>query len=209
MILIPVLDLIPESIAITGIVGALTTAVFGVAVVWAAHVALAHFHLADGNRMEDQALIQSPYLLVFGLILHDVPEGFAMANAYIALPTLGVLVAIAIALHNLPEEFAMAVPAVIFRSKRFLFGAALLSALAEPVGAIIGLAAVGAAPSLHGHFLALAAGAMLFVSIHELIPMARGYRQIRPFAAGMILSFIAYGLLAQMTVGQLKPTAAP
>jgi len=32
----------------------------------------------------------------------------------------------------------MAVPAVTLRSKRFLFGAALVSALAEPVGAIIG-----------------------------------------------------------------------
>jgi hypothetical protein len=33
MILIPVLDLIPESIAITGVVGALTTALFSAAVV--------------------------------------------------------------------------------------------------------------------------------------------------------------------------------
>jgi ZIP family zinc transporter len=40
-----------------------------------------------------------------------------MANAYIASPEVGVLVALAIALHNLPEEFAMAVPAVTFRSK--------------------------------------------------------------------------------------------
>jgi ZIP family zinc transporter len=44
------------------------------------------------------------------LILHDVPEGFVMAYAYVASPALGVLVALAIALHNLPEEFAMAVP---------------------------------------------------------------------------------------------------
>jgi len=29
--------------------------------------------------------------VVFGLILHEVPEGFAMANAYIASPALGLL----------------------------------------------------------------------------------------------------------------------
>jgi zinc transporter, ZIP family len=88
----------------------------------------------------------SAYLVAVGLILHDVPEGFAMANAYIASPSLGVLIGLAIALHNLPKEFAMAVPAVTLRSRRFLFGAALLSTLAEPMGAIIGLVAVGIAP---------------------------------------------------------------
>ncbi|HEU4345682.1 MAG TPA: ZIP family metal transporter [Candidatus Binatia bacterium] len=200
MILIPVLDLIPESIAITGVVAALTTALFSATVIWAAHLAFSHFHLAE-------PLIKSAYLVVFGLILHDVPEGFAMANAYMASPALGVLVAVAIALHNLPEEFAMAVPAVVFRSKRFLFGAAMLSALAEPVGAIIGLVAVGVAPSLHAHFLAFAAGAMVFVSTHELIPMARRYRQIRSFAAGLVLSLIVYGLLARLTIGHLRIAA--
>jgi ZIP family zinc transporter len=95
----------------------------------------------------DRALVKSVYLVVYGLVLHDVPEGFAMANAYVASPALGLLVALAIALHKLPEEFAMAVPAVMLKSKGFLFGAALLSALAEPLGAIIGLIAVGLAPA--------------------------------------------------------------
>jgi hypothetical protein len=121
--------------------------------------------------------------VVVALVLHDVPEGFAMANAYVV-TRLGILVALAMALHNLPEEFAMAVPAVTLRGRRFLFGAGLLSALAEPVGAIVGLAAMGVAPSLNAAFLAFAAGAMLFVSVHELIPMARRYRHTGLFLAG-------------------------
>jgi zinc transporter ZupT len=44
---------------------------------------------------------------MFGLILHDIPEGFAMANAHIASPSLRLLVSLAIALHNLPDGFAM------------------------------------------------------------------------------------------------------
>jgi len=119
-----------------------------------------------------------------------------MANAYVASPALGVLVAVAIALHNLPEEFAMSVPAVMLRSKGFLFAAALLSALAEPVGAVIGLIAVGVAPALNAPFLALAAGAMLFVSIHELVPMARRYRHPGPCLGGAALSALVYALLA-------------
>lgn len=124
-----------------------------------------------------------------------------MANAYIASPSVGLLVALAVALHNLPEEFAMAVAAMSFRSKRFLLQAAVLSALAEPVGAIIGLLAVGARPSLNGSFMAFAAGAMMFVAFHELAPMARRYGQIGWFAAGLVFSLIVHRLLALATLG--------
>ena len=41
-----------------------------------------------------------------------------MANAYLASPSVGLLVALAITLQNLPEEFAMAVAAMTLRSRR-------------------------------------------------------------------------------------------
>jgi len=87
----------------------------------------------------------------------------------------------------------------MLRSKASLLGAAILSALAEPLGAIIGLAAVGMAPSLNAHFLAFAAGAMLFVSIHELVPMAKRYRHLAFFFWGIVLSLLVYALLAAVT----------
>ena len=203
MILVSVLELIPEATRAMGVGATLGSTGLGVALVWAAHFVVPHTHLVEEKGMADTALVRSAYLVVFGLILHDVPEGFAMANAYVASPALGVLVSLAIALHNLPEEFAMSVPAVMLKSKRFLFGAALLSALAEPFGAIMGLVAVGIAPALNAHFMAFAAGAMIFVSIHELIPMARRYRNIGLFVAGMVLSAAVYWLLARLTVGQI------
>jgi ZIP family zinc transporter len=146
-------------------------------------------------------------LIVFGLVLHDLPEGFAMANAYVAAPGLGVMTAIAIALHNIPEEFAMAVPGAARRRMHMLLGAALLSALAEPVGAVIGLLAVGVAPSLNGAFLAFAAGAMLFVSVHELIPMARRYPHGGYFVLGAAASVIVYAALARITTAALGSVA--
>lgn len=199
MILISVLELIPESITIMGAGMTLVSASLGVALVWAAHLVIPHIHLVEEKGIADKMLIRSVYLVVFGLVLHDVAEGFAMANAYVASPTLGVLVAVAIALHNLPEEFAMSVPAVMLRSKSSLFGAALLSALAEPIGAVIGLVAVGIAPALNAHFLAFAAGAMLFVSVHELIPVARRYHHLDMFVWGMVISALVYALLASLT----------
>jgi len=208
MIVISVLELLPESITAMGAVHALATAALGFALVWLAHWFIPHFHLITESGTVDTREIRAAYLIVFGLVLHDLPEGFAMANAYIAAPAMGVVTAIAIALHNLPEEFAMASPAVAIKRKRLLYGGALLSALAEPVGAVIGLIAIGFAPSMNGGFLTLAAGAMLFVSVHELIPMARLYRHGGCFAFGAALSVPVYAGLRWITttaLGQAAP----
>jgi ZIP family zinc transporter len=147
-------------------------------------VVLPHVHLFDEAGAGTTVRTSSAYLVAIGLILHDVPEGFAMANAYVAASDVGVLVAVAIALHNIPEEFAMAVPAAALRRRRFLIRAAVVSALAEPVGAVIGLSGVALYRPLHAGFLAFAAGAMIYVSLHELLPLARRIGQLRQYALG-------------------------
>lgn len=196
MLVVSLLELMPESAANLGVTIALAGFLFGGGLVLSTAFLVPHSHLGPEAGAGDARLVRSAYLVVFGLILHDVPEGFAMANAYIASPELGSLIAVAIALHNMPEEFAMAIPAVMVRSRRFLYRAAALSALAEPAGAIAGLAAVEMLPGLNAHFMAVAAGAMTVVSVHELIPMARHYRRPLMFCAGMAGSVLVYGLLA-------------
>jgi ZIP family zinc transporter len=198
MILVSAFELIPESNYIIGSAATGLTVGFGAFLLWLANFLLPHTHLVREHGLTDTRLVRSVSLVVFGLILHDVPEGFAMANAYLASPSLGLLVALAIALHNMPEELAMAIPAMTLRSRRFLLQAAFLSALAEPLGAVLGLLAVAAYPSLNAYFMAFAAGAMIFVSIHELVPMAHRYRRPGWFVAGIVLSIIVYRLLAQL-----------
>lgn len=201
MCLISLIELIPEAHAVIGLWATAVSALFGAFLLWTLHAILPHTHLIEEKGITDWAAIKSVYLVVVGLILHDVPEGFAMANAYVASPKIGTLVAVAIALHNLPEEFALCVPAVLLRSRKFLFRAAFLSALAEPLGALVGLLAADIMPISSPFFLAFAGGAMIFVSLHELLPMARRYGALRYFAAGMILSAVTYRLLALLIVG--------
>jgi len=199
MVLVSGVELIPEAYGGAGLLGTTLAVGLGAGVIWLANFVVPHSHLVREHGLADTRLVRSAYLVVIGLILHDVPEGFAMANAYIASPSLGLLVALAIALHNLPEELAMALPAMTLRNKRFLIRAAVLSALAEPAGAIIGLVAVGANPSFNAYFMAFAAGAMIFVSFHELVPMARRYHRIDWFAVGLALSVVVHALLAAAT----------
>lgn len=197
MILVSIFELVPESHHTLGTTATGLAVGLGAVLLLTANFVLPHTHLVREHGLTDTRLVRSVTLVVGGLILHDVPEGFAMANAYLASPSLGLLVGLAIALHNLPEELAMAVPAMALRSRRFLLQAAFLSALAEPLGAVLGLIAVAADPSLNAYFMAFAAGAMIFVSIHELIPMARRYRRPGWFVAGIVLSVVVYRLLAQ------------
>lgn len=202
MLLISFFELIPEAAVEAGSWATLLTAGLGAFVLFGLHLAIAHTHLLKEETGIGSRTLKSAYLVVFGLILHDFPEGLAMAHSYIASPQLGILVAVAIALHNLPEEFAMAVPVVLLKRERFLYISAALSALAEPAGAIIGLVAVDLLPALNPLFMAFAAGAMIFVSLHELVPMARKYGNLPLFAAGMGMSGVVYLILNAMILSQ-------
>jgi len=195
MLLISFLELIPEAAETASLPAVLAAVLLGGVLLFSLHLIVPHVHLVDEAGERGAQMLKSAYLVVLGLVLHDLPEGFAMANSFVSAPSLGVLVAVAIALHNLPEEFAMAVPAVLTKRKRFLYGSAILSALAEPVGAIIGLIAVDLVPALNAMFMAFAAGAMIFVSVHELIPMARRYGKLPLFAIGAGLSVVVYLVL--------------
>ncbi|MEX2100672.1 MAG: ZIP family metal transporter [Acidimicrobiia bacterium] len=201
MVVIAAVELVPEASRS----GDLTTVLVGVGLgagsLAVLHLVLPHTHLLDESGGDDAVRLSSAYLVAVGLILHDFPEGFAMANSYVATPRLGVLVGVAIALHNIPEEFAMAAPAVGLRRRGFLVRAAVLSALAEPAGAIVGLVGVEVYPALNAGFLAFAAGAMVFVAIHELYPMARRVRHPGGFAAGAAAAVIVYALLQLVIIG--------
>ncbi|MGB5226018.1 MAG: ZIP family metal transporter [Arenicellales bacterium] len=198
MLLVSFLELMPEAIGDAGIGITSTAFILGMLIVAALHWIIPHTHLVEEKGVFNQTLLRTAYLVAFGLILHDVPEGFAMANSYIASPSLGVLTALAIAIHNIPEEFAMAVPIVMVKKRRFLYMAAFLSGLAEPLGAVIGLVAVHFHPALNSLFMAFAAGAMVFVSVHELLPMARRCHKTHLFILGAVISVFGYGLMVAL-----------
>lgn len=196
MLLISFFELIPESINQIGAIKTLITVFFGALFAIILNLIIPHTHLIKEKGPFKNKLLKSAYLIAFGLILHDFPEGFAMANSYVNSPSLGLLVALSIALHNIPEEFAMAIPMVPLKEKRFIFKIAFFSGLAEPAGALLGLFAVSLLPKLNPFFISFAAGTMIFISLHELFPMVRRYKKPFLFVLGIVFSILIYlGLL--------------
>lgn len=118
-------------------------------------------------------------LLVLAITLHNIPEGLAVGVAFGAvaydLPGAGLAGAAALAmgigLQNFPEGIAVSMPLRregFSRLRSFWYGQ--LSALVEPVAAVIGATAVLLARPALPYALAFAAGAMIFVVVEELIP---------------------------------------
>jgi ZIP family zinc transporter len=198
MVLVSVLDLLPAALAVMRPLRVWVGAGCGAGLVAVLHVVIPHIHLLEERGRIDARLLRRSYLVAFGLALHDFPEGIAMANAYLEAPSLGVLVFSAVALHNIPEGFAMAAPAASAR-QRSLAVAAVGAALSEPAGTVLGLALSHVESGLNALFMAVAAGAMIFVSVHELLPMAMQFRRPALFVAGLALSVPVYAVLQALT----------
>ena len=138
-------------------------------------------------------------LLVFGVLLvHSLPEGFAIGTAFASdTEGLALFIFLAIALQNVPEGTSVAIP---MQSAGFgpaqQFWAAVLTSAPQPFGAVIAYVAVEEIDALLPFSFAFAAGAMLALVIVELAPeaYARGGRVMA--AAGTAAGAVVMLLLA-------------
>ncbi len=151
----------------------------GAAFLRLADAILPHLHLgqpvsaAEGPR----TAWQRTTLLVLAITLHNIPEGLAVGVGFGAGGAFGAAVALAIGigLQNFPEGLAVAMPLRregFARGRSFWYGQ--LSAIVEPVAAVLGAAMTLLVRPILPYTLAFAAGAMLYVVVEELIPESQG-----------------------------------
>lgn len=130
------------------------------------------------------------WLFVFAIIAHNIPEGMAVGvSAGGGMPDADSL-AMGIALQDVPEGLVIALvlaAAGMSRARAFLIGAA--SGLVEPVFALLCAWLVSLAEMLLPLGLALAAGAMLLVVTHEVIPESRRNGHEKLASLGLLVGF--------------------
>jgi zinc transporter, ZIP family len=139
-------------------------------------------------------------LIVGAITLHNIPEGLAvgvmMGSAYLgADPALlmpaAISLAIGIGIQDFPEGFSVSMPLRrqgLSRNKSFFYGQ--LSAIVEPIAAVLGAAAVYYMSAFLPFALAFAAGAMIFVVVEEVIPETQRDKYTDLAALGFIAGFI-------------------
>lgn len=133
---------------------------------------LPHEHFISGPEGRSSVKIAGVWLFVFAIAIHNFPEGLAVGVAYGSGESDSAFsLALGIGLQNLPEGLAVAVGLVAVgysHLKSFIIAA--LTGLIEPVGGLMGGIFVNLSQVLLPWGLVFAAGAMLFVISHEIIP---------------------------------------
>ena len=160
---------------------------------------LPHIHI----NFKDSEGIKTPWhkttLLVLAITLHNIPEGLAVGVLFggvsLGLPEAtisgAVVLALGIGIQNFPEGVAVSMPMRRLgasRIKSFWYGQ--LSAIVEPLAAVLGAFAVTFFSPLLPYALSFAAGAMIFVVIEEVIPETQQDKYTDFATMGFILGFI-------------------
>ncbi len=150
-----------------------------------------HGKLEQPGRSQgpDPFLARAGLIAAAAITAHNIPEGLATFYSTLDDPTVGSSLAIAIAIHNIPEGVTIALPifyATGSKTKAFIW--TLVSALAEPIGALLGYFILGGNPDAmtYGVLFGMIAGVMVFLSLDELLPMAKRYAKGHETVYGMV-----------------------
>lgn len=129
--------------------------------------------IPENNEVGDKKLYKLGIFSMLVIIIHNIPEGIATFLSSSTDISLGISLTIAIALHNIPEGISISVPiysATESRGKALKL--TLISALAEPLGAIIAFLFLKPiiTDNIMGCTLAIVAGIMSHISLVQLLP---------------------------------------
>ena len=137
-------------------------------------------------------------LVFLVLLVHSLPEGFAIGTAYASeTEGLGFFVVAAIAIQNIPEGTSVAIPmetAGMGHTRQFW--AAVLTSVPQPVGAVLAFILVEEISGLLPLSFAFAAGAMVMLVILELGP--RSVDRRRSWGSGALIGACAMLVISRV-----------
>lgn len=198
-LLLPALDLSKETWGVWRIIPAALGFLLGAGALRLLDFCMPHIHPII-NRAEGIGAchMHRHFLLILAITLHNIPEALAVGVAFGAVaidPELGIAGAMTlmfgIGLQNLPEGMAVSIP--LHRdgcSKKRSFYYGQLSGIVEPIAAVVGALLASAAVPLLPWALAFAAGAMVFVTVEEVIPEAHASGNGDSATMGLIIGFV-------------------
>jgi ZIP family zinc transporter len=150
-----------------------------------------HAHEACGACGPAAERISRVWLFVFAIVLHNLPEGMAIGVSFAHGDlSVGMPLTTAIAIQDIPEGLAVAL-ALRAAGLTALRAAAIAAAsgLMEPLGSILDVGLSSGFAIAYPVGLGLAAGAMIFVVSHEVIPETHRNGHETPATLGLMAGF--------------------
>jgi ZIP family zinc transporter len=131
-----------------------------------------HEHFFQGLQGPLPGRLARIWLFVLAITIHNLPEGLAVGVGFAGGDIArGVTLAVGIGIQNAPEGLAVALALLTCGySKIYAFTIATLTGLVEPVAGLLGAYAVSLSQLLLPWAMTFAAGAMIYVISHEIIP---------------------------------------
>ena len=177
---------------------------------------------AESIHTPREKKLSKTILLFLAITIHNFPEGLAVGVAFGALASnpspealavgvaFGALasnpspeafigavgLAIGIGLQNIPEGAALSIPIRTDGKSRlnaFYWGS--MSAIVEPIGALLGAVAVLSMTAILPYALSFVAGAMIFVVVEELIPDSQTNGNTDVATLGLMVGFVIMMIL--------------
>ncbi len=156
-----------------------------------------HEHFVKGLEGPQARAMKRAWLFVLAIALHNLPEGLAIGVAFAGTDTVGAqALATGISIQDVPEGLVVALALRSVGYGRWLSaGLGVASGLVEPLASVFGVALIGLSAGLLPWGLAAAAGAMLFVISHEIIPESHRQGHEAFATTGLVLGFVLMMLL--------------
>lgn len=149
------------------------------------------------NKDDATRLTKAGVYASLATTVHNFPEGLVTFMAVLDGSSASLPTFFAIALHNIPEGVAAALPTAHgTKSKLKGFLAASVSAVAEPLGALIGwfLLKPIINDTTNGIIFAASAGIMVYLCFDELLPLAYEYCGEKKSVTAIICGFAVMAL---------------
>lgn len=121
----------------------------------------------------EESLQSVSMLVLVGIALHNLPEGLAIGSTLVESERAALSLSLLMLVHDIPEGIVVCLPLLLsgLPVKRIFF-LAFLTAVPTALGTLLGTAVGSISPEMISLCISFAGGAMLFISLKELIPAA-------------------------------------